>query len=82
MFKIHLKRNPPSSYREAYDDKESARVAAGMMNHLYEKNIIVTNSFSCMFSTAITEKEVDVLEEAFRDTLEKFGSELKALRGA
>lgn len=64
MFKIHLKASPPVTYREAYEGKELNALSTQLINHLYNENIIMTNSCSCMFSTALGQKEVDLLAEA------------------
>jgi glutamate-1-semialdehyde 2,1-aminomutase len=64
MFKIHLKATPPTTYREAYESAELNKVTTAFINHLYQEKIIVTNSCSCMFSTVLTQQEVDVFSEA------------------
>lgn len=82
MFKIHLKAAPPTTYREAYEDKETGRLAAALLNHLYERNVILTNSLSCMFSTALTTKETDLLAEALLASLRLLKPELDKLKEA
>jgi len=66
MFRIHLKANPPKTYREAFQSKEVQKVLKNLLDYLYYKeNILLVNTCTCMFSTAITQKEVDILSEAF-----------------
>ena len=79
MFKIHLKASPPVTYREAYERKELNAVANQLISHLYNENIILTNSCSCMFSTAIGQKEVDLLAEAMLSGFRLIKPELEKL---
>lgn len=64
MFKIHLKATPPVNYREAYEVKELNALSTKLINHLYNENIIITNSCSCMLSTAMGQNEIDVLADS------------------
>ncbi len=66
MFRIHLKETPPSTYREAYQNAECKQVINEMLDYLFFKeNIMMINTCACMFSTVLTQKEVDRLSEAF-----------------
>lgn len=66
MFRIHLKANPPKTYREAFQTVEEQRVLKSLLDYLYyDENLLLINTCSCMFSTAITQNEVDILNEAF-----------------
>ncbi len=65
MFRIHLKETPPSTYRNVFQPKEISTLINELLDYLYYKeNIMMINTCSCMFSTAITQKEVDRLSEA------------------
>lgn len=65
MFRMHFRSTPPQTYREAFQSKERAAVMNAFIDHLYyQGNILTTNTCSCMFSTAITQSEVDQLTEA------------------
>ena len=65
MFRIHLSKNKPTTYREAYQDMATKKTIDKLLNYLFEEeNIIMINTCSCMFSTTITQKEVDRLSEA------------------
>lgn len=69
MFRFHLKSTPPSSYREAYQDKETSAIAGEILDYLfYTEKIMMLNTFSCMLSTAISQKEVDRLSDAMLNT--------------
>lgn len=65
MFRIHFRANPPKTYREAYQSKEAQQVLKNLLDYLYYKeNLLLINTCSCMFSTAITQNEVDILSDA------------------
>ncbi|MGB4205844.1 MAG: aspartate aminotransferase family protein [Bacteroidales bacterium] len=65
MFRIHFSATPPNAYRNAYQPKEISTLINELLDYLYYKeNIMMINTCSCMFSTVITQKEVDRLSEA------------------
>ncbi|MCK5051054.1 MAG: aspartate aminotransferase family protein [Candidatus Cloacimonetes bacterium] len=65
MFRIHLKASPPTTYREAYQTKETSILIKKLLNYFFiNEKIMMVNTCTCMFSTAITQKEVDILAEA------------------
>ncbi len=64
MFRIHLKKTPPTTYREAYQTKEEAAILTTLLDYLfYEEQIMMINTCACMFSTALMQKEVDRLSQ-------------------
>lgn len=68
MFRFHLGVNPPSSYREAYQNADVSKLFKEIIDYLfYKENIMMINTCACMFSTAITQKEVDILTEAMKN---------------
>jgi len=64
MFKVHFREKAPVSYRDAYDDPNMKKAINAFLEHLYEKRIMVINSCTSVFSTAITQKEIDILSDA------------------
>ena len=65
MFRIHLSKDKPNTYREAYQDLKTQSIINKLLNYLFEKeNIMMINTCSCMFSTTLTQKEVDRLSES------------------
>jgi glutamate-1-semialdehyde 2,1-aminomutase len=65
MFRIHLKALPPTTYREAYQTAETAALVNELLDYLFfSENIVLINTFACMFSTALSQNEVDRLAEA------------------
>jgi len=77
MFRIHLKSNPPKTYREAFQPKEVQQVIKNILDYLYyEEKLLLINTCSCMFSTAITQTEVDILSDAFFRAFKKFKEQI------
>lgn len=64
MFRFHLTPTPPTTYREAYQTKETLSVLNELLDFLYfNERILMINTLSCMFSTVMTQKETDRLSE-------------------
>ncbi|NQZ11454.1 MAG: aspartate aminotransferase family protein [Algicola sp.] len=75
MLRVHLKPQPPTNYREAYlDAKEQAKLVE-LLDYLFDNGLMMINTCTTMFSTAIGDKEVailvETLESGFRMLLEK-----------
>lgn len=64
MFKLHFREVPPSNYRRAYEDDSMKKIVATFLDFMYDQGIIMVNSNSCMLSTVMTQKEIDLLAEA------------------
>ena len=65
MFRLHFQANAPTTYREAYQNKETKDLMNKLIDYLFLKeNIILINTCACMFATTLTQKEVDRLSEA------------------
>jgi len=65
MFRIHLTATPPTTYREAFQTKENTTLIKKLLNYFFiNEKIMMINTCTCMFSTALTQKEVDILAEA------------------
>lgn len=80
MFKIHLKANKPTTYREAYETPELNKVTNAFINNLYKEGIITTNSCSFLFSTVITQAEVDKLTDAIHNSFKVVKTDLLKLQ--
>jgi glutamate-1-semialdehyde 2,1-aminomutase len=64
MFRIHLTPKPPTTYREAYQKPEATKLINEILDYLYySENLLLINTLACMFSTALTQKEVDRLSD-------------------
>jgi len=80
MFRVHLKPVPPTTYREAYQNKEEKAVIREMLDYLfYKEKIMMINTCACMFSTAVTQQEVDRLAEGFYHTFKFIKPKLEKL---
>ncbi len=80
MFRVHLKASPPTSYREAYQTKETTALIKKLLNYLFfNEKIMMVNTCTCMFSTALTQKEVDILAEAMLNGFKLIKPELEKI---
>lgn len=81
MFRVHLKANAPATYREAYQTIEARELIVKMLDYLfYEKKLMMINTLACMFSTVMTQKEVDILSDAMLSMFKKFKPEIEKLQ--
>jgi len=81
MFRLHLRAEPPTSYREAYQTKEAASLITKMLDYLfYEEKLMMINTLACMFSTTISQKEVDVLSHAMLNMFRQFKPEIEKIQ--
>ena len=78
MFRLHLRSEPPTTYREAYQPKEAEALITKMLDYLfYEENLMMINTLACMFSTVMTQKEVDILSEAMLRMFKQFKPDIE-----
>lgn len=66
MFRVHLKRKPPSEYRTAYQDAAEVNQIAFLVNYLYDHGFMMINTCSGALSTALSESEVDQLADTLK----------------
>lgn len=77
MFRLHPRRTMPESYREAFQFKYEKAVMTKILDHLfYKENIIMVNTGTCMFSTAIGQNEVDQLSQGMLNAFKANKAEL------
>jgi len=77
MFRLHLKSNAPTSYREAYQDIETKSLINEMLDYLFiDEKIMMVNTLACMFSTVMGQKEIDILSQAYLNMFKQFKSQL------
>lgn len=82
MFRIHFRLAAPQTYREAYQRPAVAAIINQLLDYLfYKENIIMINTCACMFSTAITQKEVDKLTDALLNGFKYIKPKLEELYG-
>ena len=64
MFRFHLMPDAPTTYREAYQTIEVRTLINELLDFLYfNENILMVNTFTCMFSTVTTQNEIDKLTD-------------------
>ena len=81
MFRLHLRPEPPTTYREAYQNKDATYLIAKMLDYLfYEEKLMMINTLACMFSTVMTQKEVDVLSDAMLNMFRQFKPEIEQVQ--
>jgi glutamate-1-semialdehyde 2,1-aminomutase len=65
MFRVHFNNNKPTTYREAYQEKNVKIIINELLDYLFLKeDIIMINTCACMFSTTLNQQHVDRLSEA------------------
>lgn len=80
MFRIHLRETPPVTYREAYQDKETNALITALLDYMYnDEKILMINTFACMFSTALTRAEADILSEALLRAFRRMKPQIESL---
>lgn len=81
MFRLHMKPTPPTTYREAFQPKEVTSLIVKMLDYLFfEEKLMMINTMACMFSTVMTQKEIDVLTGAMLNMFRKFKSQLEEVQ--
>jgi len=81
MFRLHLRAEPPTSYREAFQTQQAVSLITRMLDYLfYEEKLMMINTLACMFSTVMTQKEVDVLSHAMLNMFRQFKPEIEQLQ--
>jgi len=77
MFRMHPRHTKPTSYRKAYQTGEEKAIMTKILDHLfYKENLIMVNTGTCMFSTALTQKEVDQLSQGMLNAFRSVRDEL------
>lgn len=80
MFRLHPRFGVPQSYREAYQSPSEKAVMTKILDHLfYKENIIMVNTGTCMFSTALGQNEVDRLSEGMLNAFKAVKKDLVAV---
>lgn len=74
MFRVHMKAQAPTSYREAYLSPEESKRLTKLLDHLFENGIVMINSCSAALSTPMGEAEIDTLIDAMRSGFEMLAS--------
>jgi glutamate-1-semialdehyde 2,1-aminomutase len=75
LFRIHMKKSPPTNYREAFWNPEERRLVTGLLDHLLGEGITMINTCTAAMSTAMGETEVDTLVSAMESGFGKIRDE-------
>lgn len=77
MFRFHFRHKDPRNHRETYQNPEEIKLVKDILDYLfYTEDLIMINTFACMFATSITQIEVDKLTEGIFNAFVKFKKEI------
>ena len=81
MFRIHLQPTAPTTYRAAFQPKEVKEVIYLILDYLYDtEKIMMINTLACMFSTVLTQAEVDRLSEGLLNAFRIFKPQIEKVQ--
>ncbi len=66
MLRIHMKKDVPMNFREAFLTEEENVRLKKLLDHLFESGFLMINTCSAALSTPMTETEIDDLVEAVK----------------
>jgi glutamate-1-semialdehyde 2,1-aminomutase len=79
MFRLHFRHKAPTNYRETFQDKEERKLIVDFLDYMFLKeNIMMINTFACMFSTTLTQREVDRLTDALFNGFKKYRTRIQS----
>jgi len=77
MFRLHFRHTAPRNYRETYQSPEERKLIVDFLDYLFlHEDLIMINTFACMFATTITQVEVDRLTQSLLNGFKKFKAEI------
>ncbi len=71
MFRVHMKAEPPTSYRSAYVSPEESKVLKLLLDHLFGNGFLMIETCSGTLSTAMTKMEIDMFAQTILEGLRK-----------
>lgn len=74
MFRVHMKAEAPTNYREAYLSAEEAPKLKTLLDHMFDEGFVLINTCSATLSTPMTESEIDALIASYKRGFEKLVS--------
>jgi len=81
MFRIHFKEHPPRNFRESYQDSNTKKIIKELLDYLFiEEKILLMNTCTCMFSTALIKSDIDHLTQALLNGFNKIKPLLKSTK--
>ena len=67
MFRLHMKPEPPYDYRSAFATPDETRRLKALLDYAFDHGVMLIGTGSGALSTAMTEKEIDVLAQVMLD---------------
>ena len=67
MFRIHMKKNVPTNFREAFLTEDENERLKHLLEHLFESGFLMINTCSAALSTPMTESEINELISAIKN---------------
>jgi len=71
MFRVHFKPVPPQNYRESFANLAETRLLKSFLEDLFRNGIALINSGTGVLSTPMTTREINVLLDVLRATLQR-----------
>ena len=71
MFRIHLKPEAPTSYRNAFVGQEEQKCVNALLDHMFDNGLIMIETCSGLLSTPMRQAEIDRLAETVLSGLRK-----------
>jgi glutamate-1-semialdehyde 2,1-aminomutase len=79
MFRFHFRHKAPFNHRETYQTPDEIKLIRDILDYLfYAEDLIMINTFACMFATTITQVEVDKLTEGIFNAFTKYKKEIES----
>ncbi len=63
MFRVHMKSQVPTNYRETYVSPDEQRLTSMLLDYLFDNGIMLINTCSFTLSTAMSDKEIEILAD-------------------
>lgn len=74
MFRVHMKAQAPSNYRQAYLSSDESEKLKTLLDHMFDEGFVLINTCSATLSTPMTESEIDALVAGYKRGFEKLVS--------
>lgn len=79
MFRFHFRYKDPTNHRETYQNPDEIMLIKDILDYLfYYEDLMMINTFACMFATTITQVEVDRLTDAIYNAFKKYKKEIES----
>lgn len=71
MFRVHMKSEPPTTYRDSFVTPEESRRLNALLDHLFDSGFLMISTCSATTSTVMGEEEIDALVDAIAEGLRR-----------